>query len=185
MIEQLFEVSNAFFRDLLGPTLSSHYGIIKFIHLMAVIIWSASAIGGFYYVVVASRESRQNRDDEELGRRYEWTRWHFNNVVILEHVSFIVILPTGLILAAMFNWNQDIPWLYTKMVIVVFVFIPMEIMDITLAHFLVPRAMLGRESNPTRYRKVMKFHDRFLLVTSFIVAVTVPWVVYLAAAKPG
>ena len=185
MIEQLFEISNTFIRDLFGPGLASHYGVVKFIHLMSVIVWSASALGGFYYVLVASWERRHNPADAELARRYEWTRWHFNFVVIMEHAAFIVAIPTGLMLAAIFNWNQEIPWLHVKIMVVVFVFVPMEILDMALAHFYVPRAMLGRESHPARYRRVMKFHDRFLLVTSFIVVTTVPWVIYLATAKPG
>ena len=185
MIEQLFEVSNPFFRDVFGGTLASHYGLIKFIHLSAVMVWSSSALGGFYYVLVASWEYRRNRDDEELARRYEWTRWHFNFVVIAEHVAFLVLLPTGLMLAAMFNWNQELPWLYLKIWVVLYVFIPMELMDMALSHFFVPRAMLQRQSHPARYRRVMKFHDRFLFVSSLIVAITIPWVVYLATAKPG
>jgi len=36
MIEQLLEISDAFFRDLFGPGLASFYGVVKFIHLMTI-----------------------------------------------------------------------------------------------------------------------------------------------------
>ena len=184
-MEVIFEWSAALFRGLFGADwLGTHFGIVKTLHVYSVMLWTSSAIGGFYYVVVAARERYSNKGDEELRRRYEWARWHFNKVVILEHVALIIMLPTGLMLATTLGWNQEIGWLAQKVAIVTFVFIPMEIIDIALSHWIVPRAMLGRSDQPAHYRRVMTFHTRFLRVTSYIILVTFPWVVYLVVAKP-
>jgi hypothetical protein len=61
----------------------------------------------------------------------------------------------------------------------------MEILDIALSHWLVPRAMLQRSEQPAQYRRIMTFHNRFLRVSAYIILVTFPWVVYLVVAKPA
>ncbi len=62
------------------------FGWLKLVHLSAAIIWCASAVGAFWYVIVAWWERRKGPEDRELIRRDEWVRWQFLWVVIVEHL---------------------------------------------------------------------------------------------------
>lgn len=164
--------------------LASHYLILKFFHLFVVMIWGFSAIGGFWYLVTASREWSKDKENLELKRRKEWAQWHFNNVVVLEHIAFPLVLLTGTLLFWVSSWPLDYNWLFWKLVIVLGIFIPMEIVDIWLSHWHSPRAMKNMDEDQQHYRDATKKHNLFLDITSPLVLVMVPVVIYLAVVKP-
>ena len=164
--------------------LAPHYLTLKFIHLFFVMLWGFSAIGGFWYLIVANREYAKNRNDEEMRRRKEWAQWHFNNVVVLEHIAFPLVILTGVTLFWVSDWPLDGNWLFWKLVVVLGIFIPMEVMDTWLSHWHSPRAMREREANPQGYRAATRLHNRFLDISSWVVLFLVPGVIYLAVVKP-
>ena len=164
--------------------LAPWYLYIKFLHVFCVGLWSFSAVGAFWFVYVANRERRQARGDDELLRRDEWVRWHFNNVVFLEHVAFPLVLITGGLLFAAASWNLSAGWLALKVAIILGVFVPMEILDTWLSHFHVPRAMRDKAKDPARFRAALKRQDNFLRYSSWAVLLLVPSVMFLALVKP-
>jgi uncharacterized membrane protein len=164
--------------------LAPWYLHIKFLHVFCVGIWSFSAVGAFWFVYVASRDRRAARGNEELLRRDEWVRWHFNNVVFLEHVAFPLVLLTGGLLFASVSWSLSAGWLALKLAIVLGLFVPMEILDTWLSHFHVPRAMRNKESQPERFKRALRRQDTFLKYSSWLVLLLVPSVLFLALVKP-
>ncbi len=156
----------------------------KLIHLSAAIVWCASALGAFWYVIVAWWERRKLPEDQELVRRDEWVRWHFLVVVILEHVSFLVLLPSGWYLMTSMGYKLAMGWLAAKVAIVVFVLIPLEVFDIWLSHWQVPRTHLRRVENPDAYARAVRLHNIFLVVGMAVVGICIPAILWLVVFKP-
>lgn len=164
--------------------LAPWYLHIKFLHVFCVGLWSFSAVGAFWFVHVASSERRKARGDEELLRRDDWVRWHFNNVVFLEHIAFPLVLISGALLLFSASWSITTGWLALKLAIVLGLFVPMEILDTWLSHIHVPRAMRDKARDPGRFRRAIKRQDSFLRYSSWMVLLLVPTVMFLALVKP-
>lgn len=123
------------------------YPILKFVHIAAAVLWSGSAIGAFWFVLVSRRDTAANPDDPELVRRDLWVRAMFSQVVIVEHVAFVVLLPTGWWLMSTVGYLA-LPWMKLKLALVLAIMVPLELADIWLSHRLVPRALA--RTAPTR-----------------------------------
>ena len=158
---------------------------IKLVHVSAAILWCASALGAFWYVIVAGWERRQSPDDPELRRRDDWVRRHFLTVVILEHVSFVVLVPTGLVLAGMVGLPLWSGWSGYKVGIALGIFVPLEIYDGWLSHWHLPRRLAERDRRPEAYATAVRQHDAFLVWGGVIVGVGIPVVLWLVMLKPA
>ena len=163
------------------------YLSLKLIHLCAAILWSASALGAFWYLIVSTWERRQDPSPEQV-RRDDWLRYHFGFVVMVEHLAFFVLVPTGLQLARVLSlplftpWMM--PWLAAKLLIVWGLFIPMEVLDIWLSHWVLPRRYHRREVEHEAWVQARRWHDLFLVVGGALVVLGIPAVLYLIVMKP-
>jgi len=67
--------------------------------------------------------------------RDDWLRYHFSYVVVLEHLAFLVLLPSGLQLARILHLPlltpSVMPWLAAKLTIALGLLLPMEVVDPT------------------------------------------------------
>ena len=161
------------------------YLIVKFFHLVFVMLWAGSAIGAFWFVLI-SRKERMDCDDndDELVRRDDWVRHHFNNVLKIEHIAFPLVILSGISLIMLANWDISSGWLYWKLGIVVLIIIPMEIIDTWLSHFYVPPTISNKKQGLAAYNKAIVVQENFLKIATPTVAITIPTIMYMAITKP-
>ena len=163
---------------------------LRWIHLGSFTVWSASALGAYWLVIVAGLERRKNMADPELARRDDWVRRRFLDVVWLEHAAILVLLASGVYRAHRFglfdSWDvlMAARWLRWKLALILFVVVPFEAYDIWLSHWHMPR-LLRREpfGSPARER-AWAAHDRFMWFGGAILSVVIPVIAWLAVFRP-
>jgi uncharacterized membrane protein len=173
--------------DAIRSAFAPYYLYIKFVHLLAVMIWSFStAVAYVWYVRSAYLGWQRDSENEEAKRRRDWAMEHFDRGVVLEHVAFPVVIITGPLLFIVGGWSVglSLTWLLTKIAIVVLVFVPMEAVDYWLSHFGGNKHRIRRQGDLEKYERYMARHWLFLRITTPIVITTIPAVIFLAVVKP-
>jgi hypothetical protein len=159
---------------------------IKFLHVFFAMIWAFStAVAYAYYVKGAFLKWEREPDDPQVLARRNWAIEQFDKGAILEHVAFPVVMITGPLMYWLGPWSTDSIWLMVKLAIIALVFVPMEILDYWLAHFGGNKEMLRKRHLPEKYEASIRLHWKFLKVTTPLVMVFVPLLVWLAVTKPG
>ena len=172
--------------DATREALAPYYLYIKFIHLFFVMIWSwSTAVAYTWYVKGAFQRWEKNPSDPQLVQRRNWAIEQFDKGVVLEHIAFPVILFTGPLLYWIGPWNLSFTWLLAKLSIVVLIFIPIEICDYHLSHFGGNKERLRKRGLMERYEKSIRQHWMFLKVTTPLIIIFMPTVIFLAVTKPG
>lgn len=173
--------------DGLRTGLGPYYFQLKFLHLLSVIIWAGStAVAYGWYVRQTYLAWQADPENLEKRKRRDWMLEQFDRGAIMEHVAFPIVLVTGIVLFLAGGWKVGArpSWLLVKLIFVVAVFVPMEIVDCWLCHFGGNKYRLRRSGDLERHERVVAAHWVFLRVTTPLVIVTVPLVVYLAVVKP-
>lgn len=158
---------------------------IKFIHIIFMAVWFMStAVAYSWFVQVAFFQAEKRPNDEEYQRRKAWALEQFDKGVVLEHVAFPILLITGPLLYWLSGWEIGLNWLGLKLLIVIGIFIPMEILDYWLSHFGGNKTYLKKLGDQARYEKIVGWHWQFLRKSTPIVAIFIPAIIYLAVVKP-
>ena len=165
--------------------LAGYYLQIKFIHLVFAGMWFwSTSVAYTYYLVPLFRDWLKNPEDPDRIRLRNWAMERFDEGAILEHVAFPILLITGPMLMIAGGWTLVSSWLAMKLVLVVLVFIPVEVMDYYLAHFSLNKAKIRATGTPEAYEKTIRLHWWFLVVSTPIVIVVITLIFYLAIVKP-
>lgn len=172
--------------EILQQFLAPYYLQIKFVHLVFVAVWFMSTSVAYrFYLVPVFREWMKAPHDIDRVRLRNWAMERFDDGAMLEHVAFPMILITGPMLMLAAGWSPMQGWFAMKLVIVVLVFIPVEIMDYYLAHFGGNKEKIrAGGGSAAAYETATHQHWWFLIVSSPIVVVSIPYVIYLVVAKP-
>jgi len=171
----------AFLQNILGP----YYQWIKFVHLFFVMIWLwSTAVGFVYYLLPVFKAWRRNPEDEGIITMRDWVMERFDQGVVYEHVAFPMILLTGPLLWIVGGWNPASGWLALKLLIVIGVFVPVEIVDYYLSHFGGNKHRVRMTGDKEAYERAMQQHWLFFLITSPPVMVFGLVIVLLAVVKP-
>ncbi|MCB1684220.1 MAG: hypothetical protein R3E82_10140 [Pseudomonadales bacterium] len=165
--------------------LAPYYFQIKFVHLLFVTVWFMSTSVAYrFYLLPIFRWWMNAPEDLDAIRLRNWAMERFDDGAILEHIAFPMLLITGLMLMLVGGWTPAAGWFAMKLVMVVLVFIPVEIMDYHLAHFGGNKEKIRASGTAAEYEAAIHTHWWFLIVSSPIVIVTIPYVLYLAIVKP-
>ncbi len=169
-------------RGAIGP----FYLYIKALHVIAAAIWGFStAVAWTYYLKPALRSARAHPDDPVRIARRDDLMDRFDRGAAFEHVAFVVLVVTAL--AMIWISRVDLTtWSYVtaKLWIGVVVIVPMEALDVYLAHLGGNKARLRAAGDHARHERMMALHWRFLRVTEAIVVILVPAMFVIAVAKP-
>lgn len=172
--------------DAVRETLYPWYLQIKFLHVFFAMIWAFStAVAYTYYVKGAFLRWERSPQDPEAVQRRNRAIELFDRGAVLEHVAFPVILITGPLMYWLGPWSTESSWLMIKLAIVAAIFVPMEIFDYWLSHFGGNKERLRRRNLPDRYERAVRLHWTFLKVSTPLVMLFVPVIVYLAVVKPS
>lgn len=172
--------------DAIRESLGSWYLYIKFIHVLAAMMWSwSTAVAYVWYVKDAWEQWAENPSDDILKARRDWAFEQFDKGVILEHLAFPVILITGPLLIILSGWPLVTPWLAAKLAVVLLVFIPIEIFDYWLSHLGGNKTRVRKQNDPQKFDRFIRYHWLFFRVTTPLIVIFMPLVIFLAVVKPA
>jgi uncharacterized membrane protein len=140
------------------------YVALKFLHIVAVILWIGPPLGAYYLVDQAHR-----RRDEAT---FQWCQMMSERVLVIEHIAFVVLIATGVFIVQQSDWALlAVPWMRKKLLCVAAVLL-FEIYDIWYSHFFVRRHLAG-----TRERKILTGS------ASLVTFVLIPLILWFAISK--
>jgi len=169
----------------ISDVLAEHYMLLKFIHMLFAMIWVwSTSVAYVNYVVPAFRQWMAHPDDPDAVQMRNWVMERFDQGVILEHVAFPILLITGPMLMWVGGWSPGDGWLAAKLVLVVLLFIPIEILDYWLSHFGGNKERLRKAGRMEDYEVFVHRHWWFLVVVTPIISIFAVGTLYLAIVKP-
>lgn len=160
----------------------SEYGILKLVHLGALIFWLGPPLGA--WLVFRAVED----GSYEPGSLAERVSRVFYLTVIIEHIAFIVLLATGFLMAFKYNLFEA-AWLTQKIYVVFLVVVPLEIADILLGNWVADRASkklyAGKALRSWERYGLDIYHGAFTRVALVVIPLSVLIIMYLATSKAG
>ena len=170
----------------LQATLAPCYIYIKFVHVVAVFGWLLTATCAYaFYLVPVMKAWRRHPDDPEIIPVRNWVLERFDEVVTYEHTFFPIVLITGPMMYIAGGWHTGVAWLALKLLIVIGLFIPIEIIDYHLSHFGGNKRKIRARGDMALYERAVHRHWWFLLITSPAMVTFGILSVFLAIAKPN
>lgn len=161
------------------------YAEIRFVHLLFVMVWFMStAVAYTWYVKSAWLSWQRQPDDAERRKRRDWTMEQFDKGAIMEHIAFPIVIVSGLTLYWITGWSLANGWLLWKLLLIVLIFVPMEIVDYWLAHFGGNKEKMRATGDMVRYEQLMQWHWLFFRITTPLVMIFIPVILFLAITKP-
>ncbi|MDF1821738.1 MAG: hypothetical protein P1U64_09205 [Alcanivoracaceae bacterium] len=171
--------------DLWREGLMPWYQHIKFVHLLAVMIWSFStAVAYTWYVRSAWLGWQRDPADPARKARRDWVMEQFDRGAWMEHIAFPVLLASGLVLFWLGGWTLASGWLLVKLALVGLVFVPIEIFDYWISHFGGSKRQWREAGDAQRYERLMRWHWLFFRISTPLVVVFIPLIIFLAVVKP-
>lgn len=169
------------FVDLIAPW----YMQIKFVHLSAVMAWIwSTSVAYLYYLLPAIRAWRRQPDDPAALKLRNWAMDRFDAGAQLEHIAFVVLLLSGALLYLCGGWTLSSGWMLLKLLIVLGLFLPIELLDIHLAHLGGNKQRVRNQQGDNAAEQAIQQHWKFLLLSTPVIIFYVSVVVYLAVVKP-
>ena len=149
---------------------------LKFLHLLAVILWIGPPLGAYYFLF------RAHASKEEA--RILWCEALAERVLVAEHLALLALIATGLFMVQQSAWSMlAMPWLQKKLLAFAGV-LAFEAFDVWFAHRLVKRLIRERVplSDP-RWLRAERLR-RWLVLTSIPVgAILLPLMIWFAISK--
>jgi hypothetical protein len=153
---------------------------IKLVHIGALVFWIGPTLGGWWMLRVA------NHRFGEPGMVSQHLYQAFLRLLWVEHLAFAALLASGVLLAWRHGWFGQ-PWLNVKLLLVLAVVLPLELLDIWLGHVCLPR--LFRHRHPSRpyaaWETAMleRYHGRLTRVALWLMPPAVTGIIWLAVGK--
>lgn len=171
--------------EFLQAILAPYYSQIKFVHLVFVMMWVFSTSTAYaFYVLPVFKAWRRNPDDEGVIVMRNWVMERFDEAATYEHIAFPMVLITGPLLYIAGGWDTSASWLNLKLLILVGLFIPVEIIDYYMSHFAGNKRKIRESGDMDKYERYIHKHWWFFLVTTPAVMVYGVLMVFLAVTKP-
>lgn len=171
--------------EALGDFIAPYYLQIKFVHVVFAAMWAwSTSVAYGNYLVPLFRDWQRSPDDPDKARLRNWAMERFDDGAKLEHIAFPMLLVTGPMLMLAGGWTPDSGWFAMKLVLVVLLFLPIEILDFHLAHFGGNKQKLREAGDAMGYERALHLHWWFLVITTPVVAVSITFTFYLAVVKP-
>src|SRR6187551_1281104 len=154
---------------------------LKILHIGSLIFWLGPSLGAWFVLLALRKHEGEITPATHLAYRI------FIKMIILEHVAFVALIASGIGMACLvFGFNQ--PWLQWKLLIILFLIVPLEILDIWYGNIKLPQ--IFSEFNEAGYnmQQSKTLHIYHAYVTRFAIAVipiNVLAIMWLVIAKPN
>lgn len=154
---------------------------LKILHIGALIFWLGPSLGAWFVLIMMRKQLGEITPATHLAYRV------FIKMLIVEHVAFVALMASGIGMASVvFGFNQ--PWLQWKLLIILTLIVPLEILDIWYGNIKLP-AIFSR-LNTTGYdtQQTRTLHIYHTYVTRLAIAaipVSVLAIMWLVIAKPA
>jgi len=158
----------------------SEYGITKLVHLGAIVFWLGPPLGAWLVLrTVEDGSYKQGSIAEKVSRVFYLT-------VILEHVAFIALLASGLLMALKYDLMGS-AWLNQKIYIVFLVIVPLEVADVLLGNWIASTASkklyAGKPLKSWERYGLEAYHGIFTKIALIVIPLSVLTIMYLATSK--
>lgn len=155
---------------------------IKIVHLSALILWLGPGLGAWWML----RHALYRFDDPSLVSHFFYRA--FLRLMWLEHLALAVILASGTALAVLTHAYES-EWFRYKLLLIVLVVVPLEIVDIWYSHVRLPAILCDRHPSriyaPAEAHTLHVYHNRFTPAAILLLPATVLIIMWLAIGKPG
>jgi len=156
--------------------------LLKLLHLGGLILWLGPSGGAWLFLRVARRRL------DPKGKEYLDLYRDFLPFFWVEHAGLLLLLGSGTAIVLTYDYPVfDWFWLGLKLALVLGVILPIEILDISFGHVLLPRWFRRREASGSEQKDsgAYKAYERkFVPLTLPLLLITVIVIMWLAVAKP-
>ncbi|WP_127026143.1 DUF2269 family protein [Rheinheimera mangrovi] len=156
------------------------YSLLKVIHIGSLILWLGPALGS--WLVLRYFQQQQGEISSGTSLVYKV----FFLTLTLEHLALCTLLMSGAWMAFGYGWI-DMPWLQNKLLLVLLLIVPLEIVDIWLGNWkvqqLIKKRSLGEALTSRQQNLIQFYHKGFTNLALLTLPVTVLAIMWLAVSK--
>lgn len=153
---------------------------LKILHIGSLIFWLGPSLGAWFILMAVRKQLGEITPATHLAYRV------FIKMLILEHVAFVVLIASGISMAILvFGFNQ--PWLQWKLLIILLLIVPLEILDIWYGNIKLPQifSRLNEAGYDTKQIRTLNIYHTFITrIAIVIIPVSVLAIMWLVIAKP-
>lgn len=154
---------------------------LKLIHIGALIFWLGPSLGTWIMLLAIRKQEGEFTLATHLAYRI------FIKMLIVEHLAFIVLLVTGIGMIICLYHNPA-PWLQWKLLIVLAIVVPLEIIDIWYGNVKLPKifSTFNQQGYEEKHSLVLFTYHRYVTGAAIvIIPISVLTIMWLVIAKPG
>lgn len=154
---------------------------LKILHIGSLVFWLGPSLGAWFILMAMRKQLGEITPATHLAYRV------FIKMLILEHVAFVALIVSGIGMAILvFGFTQ--PWLQWKLLIILLLIVPLEILDIWYGNIKLPQIFsrlndVGYDTKQTRTLHI--YHVFVTRIAIAIIPVSVLAIVWLVIAKPN
>lgn len=154
---------------------------LKILHIGALIFWLGPSLGAWFVLLALRKHEGEITPATYLAYRV------FIKMLILEHVAFVALIASGIGMACLvYGFNQ--PWLQWKLLIILLLIVPLEIVDIWYGNIQLPRIFsrfnaAGYDVNQTKTLHI--YHSYVTRIAIAAIPISVLAIMWLVIAKPN
>ena len=154
---------------------------LKILHIGALIFWLGPSLGAWFVLLALRKHVGEITPAAHLAYRI------FIKTLILEHIAFVALLASGIGMACLvYGFNQ--PWLQWKLFIIVFLIVPLEILDIWYGNIKLPQifARLNEAGYDAKQTRTLHVYHAYVTRTAIaVIPISVLAIMWLVVAKPN
>jgi len=162
--------------------LSFWVSVAKLLHLGGLILWLGPSGGAWLLLQLAKRRlDPQSPEYQAMYRDFLPFFW-------VEHFGLFMLLGSGVLLLSLYGFPAlDWFWLKVKLILVLCVIVPIEILDIWFGHVRLPRWFSSGKGDPkagSGKNAYQAYEDKFVPISLPLLLIAVVLILWLAVARP-
>lgn len=149
------------------------YKTAKLFHIAGLVLWLGPGTGG-YILFLFARYKHMAASELLILRGYI-------RLVDIEAASLLILIISGAVMRSSAPALKEAVWLKWKLLVVFFIFLPLEAANLYICHSLIANAL----ETAGGVEEAILLYDRFSILAGILLGVGVPVVFWLAIFKPG
>lgn len=153
---------------------------LKILHIGSLVFWLGPSLGAWLILMAMRKQLGEITPATHLAYRV------FVKMLILEHVAFVALIASGIGMAILvFGFNH--PWLQWKLLIILLLIVPLEILDIWYGNIKLPQIFSHLHEAGYDTKQIRTLHIYHVYITRIAIAiipVSVLAIMWLVIAKP-